>query len=150
LPGYLAGASSITGHVSRHAAARITGREILVALIVVVIYILLLVIPVLYGAGFDSFSRGMSKAARPAFLFGLGVLVVGLVSGVRILDIAGGAIMAAVVVGVIVENYLMTGRCRARETAPAGLLTRWTAVPARALHSKSAEDSVRIQGRGAG
>jgi hypothetical protein len=116
LPGYLAGALSITGHVSRHVAARVTGREILIALIVVVIYVLLLVVPVLWGAGFDSFSRQVDKAARPTFLFGFGVLVVGLVSGLRILDIAGGAIMFAVVLGVIIENYLMTGTSPNRAT----------------------------------
>jgi lysylphosphatidylglycerol synthetase-like protein (DUF2156 family) len=106
LPGYLAGTLSITGHQSRHAAARVTGREILIALIVIAAIVVLLVAPVLWGALFDGFTKGLDKAARPTFLVGLGVLVVGLLSGVQIIEIGGGALMAAIVLGVIVENYL--------------------------------------------
>lgn len=107
MPGYLAGAPGIIGPHTRHAATLPIGRIILIGLIVIVAIVLLLAIPVWWGAGFDSFTRGMSKAARPTFVFGFGVLIVGLASGVRIIDIAGGAVMAAVVLGVIVENYLI-------------------------------------------
>ena len=109
MPGYLASTPGIAANSSRHAAIHITGREILVGLIVVVVAAALVVGPVLWGAAFDSFSSGMGKAAWPTLLTGFGVVIVGLASGVRIITIAGGALMAAVVVGVIAEKYLIFG-----------------------------------------
>jgi hypothetical protein len=114
LPGYLAGTPGVTGHHSAHAAAFSTGRIVLIALIVIVAIVLLLAIPVWWGSGFDSFSRGMSKAARPTFVAGFGVLIIGLATGVRIIEIFGGGLMAAVVLGVIAQNYLIRIRLLAR------------------------------------
>ena len=107
MPGYLAGPPSITGLHSSHSATFSTGRIILIALIVIVAIVLLLAIPVWWGSGFDSFSRGMSKARRPTFVAGFGVLIVGLATGIPIIEIFGGGLMAAVVLGVIAQNYLI-------------------------------------------
>jgi hypothetical protein len=109
LPGYLTSSPRITGLGSRHVATHITGREIVIALIIIVFAAGLVVVPVLWGAAFDSFSSGMSKAAWPSFLTGFGILIVGLATGVRIIVIAGIAFMVAVVVGVIAEKYLIFG-----------------------------------------
>lgn len=106
MPGYLAAASGITGHLSGHAAFRVTGREVIFFVIVMVGFALMLVIPMVWGEAYDGFSGVMDKAARPTLLFGLGVLIVGLLTGVRIITIAGGAIMGAIVVGWIAEKYL--------------------------------------------
>jgi hypothetical protein len=132
LPRYIAGASSITGHLSRHPAFRLTGREIIVVLIVVVACVLILVMPVFWGAGYDTFSRQMDRAAKPVFLVGFGVLVVGLVSGVRILDIAGGAVMGAVVLGKIAEHYLTPGQ----RHLPMATRFRTTAGPREVLRDR--------------
>jgi hypothetical protein len=110
LPGYLAGTPGVTGPHSVHAVHVSAGLIILIALIVIVAIVLLLAIPVWWGSGFDSFSRGMSKARRPTFVAGFGVLIIGLATGIRIIEIFGGALMAAVVLGVIAQNYLIGRR----------------------------------------
>lgn len=109
MPGYLAGTPGITSRQSRHLAAWLSGHELIIALVIagiMVAFIILLALPVLSSMAFDSFSSGFNRAARGTFLFGFGILIVGLASGVRIIDILGGAVMAAVIVGIIVENYL--------------------------------------------
>jgi len=110
LPGYLADPPGVTGLHPAHTVHVSAGLIVLIALIVIVAIVLLLAIPVWWGSGFDSFSKGMSKARRPVFMAGFGVLIVGLATGVRIIEIFGGALMAAVVLGVIAQNYLTRAR----------------------------------------
>jgi hypothetical protein len=89
-----------------HAAGLITARNVIIVLIIMVAFVLLLAIPVLYSYGFDAFSGGVRKASKGTFLAGLAVLIVGLISGVRIIDYAGGGVMAAVIIGIIIDQYL--------------------------------------------
>jgi hypothetical protein len=116
LPGYVAGASRLSNGRSGRLGTWLSHHELLAALIVLAVlaaFLIVLAIPVLYDVTFDAFSSGMDRAAKGVFLFGFGILIVGLASGIRIIDIIGGAVMAAVVVGIIVENYL---KPRAGET----------------------------------
>jgi hypothetical protein len=109
LPGYLAGAPGITSRHSLHIAAWLSHHVVLVALIVLgvfAVFILLLVLPVLSSASYYAFSGGFRKSALGTFAAGFGVLIIGLATGVRIIEIAGGGVMAAVVVGIIVDQYL--------------------------------------------
>ena len=103
------GALSMLGH-QPHAAAWPVLREILVVLMVIVVVIALLVIPILAGAIFDSASKGAEKAAPAAFCVGLGVLLIGLVFRAPVLDIAGGGLMGAVLLGTILSYYLPAAR----------------------------------------
>jgi hypothetical protein len=118
---YLAGTPRLSNDQYRHLAAWLHRHELVVVLVILAImavFLILLAIPVLYDAVFNAFSSGMDRAAKGTFLFGFGVLIVGLASGIRIIDIIGGAVMAAVIVGIIVENYL-TAVSRPRAAGPA-------------------------------
>jgi hypothetical protein len=106
---YLAGTPRLNNDQYRHLAAWLHGHELVVVLVFLAImaaFLIVLAIPVLYDLVFNAFSSGMDRAAKGVFVFGFGVLIVGLASGIRVIDIIGGAVMAAVVVGIIVENYL--------------------------------------------
>jgi hypothetical protein len=109
LPRYLAGTPRLNNDQYRHLAAWLHDHELVVVLVLLAImaaFLIVLAIPVVYDVAFNAFSSGMDRAAKGTFLLGFGVLIVGLASGIRIIDIIGGAVMAAVVVGIIVENYL--------------------------------------------
>jgi len=106
VPGYLARTLDVTGHQVRHAAAWFSVRQAVVALVFVAVFIAFLAGPILAEALFDYFSKGVERAAPGAFFLGLGVLLIGLASGVGVLDIAGGCLIGLVVLAVIVDNYL--------------------------------------------
>lgn len=112
MPGYLARTLDVTGHQVGHAAAWFSVRQAVVALVFVAVFIGFLAGPILAEALFDFFSKGVERAAPGAFFLGLGVLLTGLASGVRALDIAGGCLIGAVVLAVIVDNYLPFDACR--------------------------------------
>ena len=75
-------------------------------LIFIAVFIALLAGPILLEYLFDLGSKAVEKGAKGGFLLGLGVLAIGLVSGTRVLEIAGGALVGAVVLAVIADNYL--------------------------------------------
>jgi hypothetical protein len=103
----------------QHAAAWFSVRQVVVALIFVGAFIVLLAGPVVGEAILNVLSHGMEKAAPGGFLLGLGILLVGLLSGVQVILIAGGCLTGAVVLGVILNNYLSPpGRTSARSSAP--------------------------------
>jgi hypothetical protein len=104
-------------HQARHAAAWPSARQVVVALIVVAVIVVLLAAPILFEAVCDLLSRGVERAAPGTFILGVCVLLAGLVSGVRIIDIAGASLVGAVVVAVILNNYLAPGRPEAAEAA---------------------------------
>jgi hypothetical protein len=104
LPGYLAGTLSIPAHQSRHAWFSL--REFVVVLIVIVVIVVLLAGPVVAGALYEVLSRGAERAMPGTFFTGLGVLFVGIIVGVRLIDYIGLGLIAAVVVGFIIDNYL--------------------------------------------
>jgi hypothetical protein len=106
VPGYLARTLDVTGHQVRHAAAWFSVRQAVVALVFVAVFIGFLAGPILAEALFDYFSKGVERAAPGAFFLGLGVLLIGLASGVGVLDIVGGCLIGLVVLAVIVDNYL--------------------------------------------
>ena len=86
-------------------AAAITGRQVIVVLIAAVIFLALLMAPIAGENLFGAFSAGASKVAPTVFFLGLGFLVAGLVLRIGLLDIAGGGLIGAVVLGAIVINY---------------------------------------------
>jgi hypothetical protein len=115
LTGYLAGTLSVPGYLSgylgRH-AAWFSVRQVVVALIVIAVFVAFLVGPLLLEGLGNLFSKGVKKAAPGGFVLGLVVLLIGLASGVRFIIIAGAAVVGAVVLGVIIDNYLTPVACR--------------------------------------
>ena len=81
------------------------GRLIVGALAGIAVVIGLLWIPVL-GDRFTAFlSRTGPKAAPKILLAGGGLLALGLMTGVRLLDIVGGSLVGVVVLAVVFDNY---------------------------------------------
>ena len=109
MTGYLAGTLSVPGYLSgylgRH-AAWFSVRQVVVALIFIAVLVALLVGPLLLEGLGNFFSKGVEKATPGGLLVGLVVLIIGLMSGVRFITIAGAAVLGAVVLGVIIDNYL--------------------------------------------
>ena len=106
---FLAGTISDTsGQHSRHIA--IPGRLVVYALLFIVFVIILLALPVIWQAVSEAFSSAAEKAAPGTFFLGLGVLFIGLVAGVELLDIVGASLVGLVILGVIVDNYLAAVR----------------------------------------
>lgn len=87
------------------AAGHLPGRQVLVVLAVMAVLIVLLWIPVLGDRLVDLLSRNAPKIAPRMFLLGLGILVIGLVVRVRVLDVVGGCLIGAIVLGLILDNY---------------------------------------------
>jgi hypothetical protein len=104
LPGYLAGPLSAPASQSGHAWFSL--REFVVVLIVIAVIVILLAGPVAAGALFEALSGSWEKAVPGTFFTGLFVLFIGIIVGVRIIDYIGLGLIGAVVVGVIIDNYL--------------------------------------------
>jgi hypothetical protein len=113
MPGFLVGTTSTflagtigdaSGQQSRHIV--IPARVVLYAVLFIIFVIVLLVIPVIWGAVSEAASSAAEKAAPATFFVGLGVLFIGFVAGVEILDIVGASLAGLVILGVIVDNYL--------------------------------------------
>jgi hypothetical protein len=105
MPGFLAGTiSDAYAQHSRHVT--IPARLWLYVLLFIGFVIFLLVLPVVWGAVSEAASTAAEKAAPTTFFVGLGVLFLGLVTGLEILDIVGASLAGLVVIGVIVDNYL--------------------------------------------
>ncbi|MGA8460611.1 MAG: hypothetical protein WB800_34800 [Streptosporangiaceae bacterium] len=94
---------------SRHIA--IPARLWLYVLLFIGFVIFLLVLPVIWGVVSEAASSAAEKAAPGTFFLGLGVLFVGLVTGIMMLDIVGASLAGLVIVGVIVDNYLAAMCC---------------------------------------
>ena len=105
MPGYLAGALSVSGYLGRH-AAWFSVRQVVVALIFIAVLVVLVAGPLLLEALGNLFSKGVEKATPGGFVLGLVVLLTGLATGVRFITIAGAVVLGAVVLGVIIDNYL--------------------------------------------
>ncbi len=118
LAGYLNGTLGLPSHQPRHVTAWLSGRQIVIALIVIAVMVVLLVAPLVGGALAELASQGVEKAAPGTFFLGLGILAVGLVAGVRIIDIAGASVAGAAVLGVILNNYLLRTVARADVCRP--------------------------------
>jgi len=123
LTGYLAGTLSVTGYLGRH-AAWFSVRQVVVALILIAVLVALLVGPLLLEPLGDLFSKGVKKSAPGGFVLGLAVLLIGLASGVRFITIAGAAVLGAIVLGFIIDNYLTRGRDGGRGSRPASSAMR--------------------------
>jgi hypothetical protein len=127
MPGFLASTTSSTflptisdtaAQQARHIAIRITGREVVIAVLFVVAVIVLLTIPVIWGVVAEATSSAAEKAAPATFFVALGVLCTGLVAGFEILAIVGGSLVGLLVVGFIIDNYLgAAGRAARARTA---------------------------------
>lgn len=116
MPGYLAGPLSIPAGQSRHAWFSL--RELIVVLIIVAVIVVLLGGPVVAGALYEALSKAGERAAPGTFFLGLGVLFVGIIVGVRIIDFIGLGLIGAVVIGVIIDNYLSALAPRPGHAAP--------------------------------
>jgi hypothetical protein len=88
----------------------IPGHLWLYVLLFIGFVIFLLVLPVIWGVVSEAASSAAEKAAPGTFFLGLGVLFVGLVTGIDILLIVGASLAGLVIVGVIVDNYLFAVR----------------------------------------
>jgi hypothetical protein len=97
----------IPGHHHGYAtaAALFSGRQIALALLVIAIVSVILWIPVLSDQVMDFLSRNAPRYMPLTFAAGLGLLVIGLVAGVGILDIIGASLIGALALGYLVENY---------------------------------------------
>lgn len=93
-------------HPHHHAGLWPSGREVLIGLIIVVVAVALLVGPIVGGAIFTSLSKGAERAAPGAFCAGLAVLIIGLLTGAEVLDIAGGGLVVLVLAGTVLSYYL--------------------------------------------
>jgi hypothetical protein len=109
MPGFLASTiSEASAQQARHIG--IPARLWLYVALFIGFVIFLLVLPVIWGAVSEAASSAAEKAAPGTFFLGLGVLFVGLVAGLEILDIIGASLAGLVIVGVIVDNYLKAPR----------------------------------------
>ena len=94
------------GHHAQHVLATfLTGRHIIIGLIVIAIAIICLVAPVVGGSAFDSFSAWAEKFGKPMLLIGTGTIVVGLLSGVAIITGIGLAVLGLLMAGWLLINY---------------------------------------------
>ena len=139
MPGFLAGTISSTfpaGAISDASAQQsrhivIPARLWLYVLLFIGFVIFLLVLPVIWGIVSEAASSAAEKAAPGTFVLGLGVLFIGLVTGIEILDIVGASLAGLVIVSVIVDNYLGPAP-GARVNRPGGPAGRqpWSAIAA--------------------
>jgi hypothetical protein len=108
----------VTGQQPGHVNFSITGREIVLGFIVIVAVVILLAVPVLWGALSDMACAGIDRATTGMFVLGVGILLVGLISGLRVLDIAGGGVLGVWLLSVIVANYLICAQAATSRDAP--------------------------------
>lgn len=83
----------------------ISGRLIVVILLGLGAVLFFLIGPVIGQSLMGAFTARAAKIAPRAFLVGLGVLVTGLVTGIGVIAVAGGALMGAVLLGALLEHY---------------------------------------------
>jgi hypothetical protein len=96
----------LLGHHSPEVVAAAFSRVLVVAIFVCVgLFIVLLACSVLGEVLSGFYNTAKEKTAWPTFLIGLGVLLTGIVTAIRILDIVGACLMGVVLLGVILENY---------------------------------------------
>ena len=102
----LAGTMRFLREPSDHAAeAFISGHLIVLLLIVGGIFIGLLALPVIGDFISGSIEGPATRWSPLTFAIGLGVLILGLVAGVPVLDILGAGLMGAVVLGALMVHY---------------------------------------------
>jgi hypothetical protein len=91
---------------SRHAAvAFLSGHVVVLVLIVGASFVVLLALPVLGDVISGSIEGPATRWSPLTFAVGLGVLILGLVAGVPVLDILGAGLMGAVVLGALMVYY---------------------------------------------
>ncbi|HTW03886.1 MAG TPA: hypothetical protein VMF87_26550 [Streptosporangiaceae bacterium] len=107
MPGQLAGPLSIAASQARHSAPWFSLRAFVIILIVIAVLVILLAGPVAAGALYEALSRGAERAMPGMFFTGLGVLFIGIIVGVAIITFIGLGLIAAVILGWIIDNYLI-------------------------------------------
>ena len=75
------------------------------ALVVIAVVSLILWIPVLSDQVMDFLSRNAPRYTPLTIVVGSALIGIGLVAGVRILEIIGASLIGALALGYIVENY---------------------------------------------
>ncbi|HUZ57065.1 MAG TPA: hypothetical protein VMU94_31685 [Streptosporangiaceae bacterium] len=87
------------------AAVPLSGHGILVGLVCIAVVAGLLWVPVLGDRLTDTVSKHAPRVFPRILLLGLGLLTLGLVVHVRILDVVGGCLAGVVVLAVVLDNY---------------------------------------------
>jgi hypothetical protein len=107
LPLPLAGPVRDSGQLAARLGAELfSGRFVIVVLACGLLFICVLAAPVLTDVFLSFASAQGAKIAKGTFVTGLCLLLIGLAIHVELVDIVGGALMGAVILGVILENYL--------------------------------------------
>jgi hypothetical protein len=83
----------------------LSGRQVLVLVGIGVVVAVLLWLPVLGDRIMDYLSKNAPKYAPRIFFAGLGLLLLGVVAGLQPLEVAGGCLIGALVLGALVDNY---------------------------------------------
>jgi len=82
-----------------------SGRLAELVLVVLGAVLFFLIGPVIGQSLMGAFTTQAAKIAPRVFLIGLGVLVTGLVTGIEVISVVGGGLMAAVLLGALLEHY---------------------------------------------
>lgn len=93
------------GHVLALTLPPLSGRQILVLLGIGAVVAVILWLPVLGDRIVANLSRNAPKYAPRIFFAGLGLLLLGMVAGVQLLEVGGGCLIGALVLGAIADNY---------------------------------------------
>jgi hypothetical protein len=106
LPGHIAGEISTADHHSRDFLADLLShRQLVVVLVCAALFLFFLGGPVLGEILLGLLGAVGARVAPGTVLVGLGVLLTGLVIGVRILDVIGACLIGAVLLGAILIYY---------------------------------------------
>lgn len=104
---YLAGKAGSVGDVSGGflASAPLSGRLLLTLVTCGGFLLVLLWLPII-GDHLNGFLSAQGWRAAPRLLLlGVGLGVIGLIAGIRVLEIAGASIVGLLIVGLIFDNY---------------------------------------------
>jgi hypothetical protein len=128
---------------ARHAAPWFSLRAFVIILIIVAVIIILLAGPVVAGALYEAMSRGAERAMPGMFFTGLFVLFIGIIVGVVTITFIGLGLIAAVILGWIIDNYLSPDQARPR---PDHGLIMLAAMPARKTVAAPGLRGYRVSG----
>lgn len=106
MPHYFAGSLGARGQLAGpFGGALLSGRTVILLLIAGVILVCVLAVPVLSDIFLSFASAQGAKVAKVTFLTGLCILLLGLVIRIGIVELIGGGLMGAVILGIILDNY---------------------------------------------
>jgi hypothetical protein len=92
-------------HLHQASSGFLSGHLIVMILLIGAACCVVLIIPVLNDKFLGSIGTPLTKAAPITFFAGLGILIIGLLSGIAVLDLAGAALMIVVLIGALLVHY---------------------------------------------